>query len=337
MRQIKIAQVGVGNWGKNLLRNFYTNPQVEVKTICELDKGIREKVMREYPRVKATDEVGDILRDREIEAVVVATLPKTHYELVKECLLQGKHVFVEKPMVLKAEHGEDLVQLTEQKNRILMVGHILEYHPAFVKLKELMDSGELGEVYYIYSTRVNLGVVRDYESSMWSFAPHDISVVLMLIGNDPIRVVTTGQSYLRDGVEDVTFITLHFPDKKMAHIHVSWLDPHKIRKLTVVGSKKMAVVDDMESSEKMRIYDKGVDFAGQYLSYGESLTLRLGDIQIPYIKIEEPLKIECQHFIDCILENKQPKSDGADGLRVAKVLEAAEQSLKGGGVPVAIN
>ncbi|MDZ7261431.1 MAG: Gfo/Idh/MocA family oxidoreductase, partial [candidate division KSB1 bacterium] len=197
-------------------------------------------------------------------------------------------------------------------------------------------SGELGEIYYIYATRVNLGVVRDYENSLWSFAPHDISIILMLLGTEPIRVITTGQAYLRKGIEDVTFTTLHFPDKKMAHIHVSWLDPHKIRKVTVVGSKKMAVVDDMESAEKMRIYNKGVDFTGTYLGYGDSLTLRIGDIQIPYIKLQEPLKIECQHFVDSILQNKKPRSDGVDGLRVVKVLEAAQASLEQGGVPVEI-
>ncbi len=217
-----------------------------------------------------------------------------------------------------------------------MVGHILEYHPAFVKTKEIVDSGDLGEIYYIYTSRVNLGVVRQNENSLWSFAPHDISVVLMLINSEPHEVICTGQSFLQPGIEDVVFTTIHFENKKMAHLHVSWLDPHKIRKVTVVGSKKMAVVDDMESSEKIRIYDKGVDFTGNYTQYGEYLSLRIGDIHIPYIKNQEPLKIECNNFVNAILTNTPPISDGFDGLRVVKVLTAAQESLNKGGEPVKV-
>lgn len=333
---IKIGQIGVGYWGKNLLRIFNQLPQVQVKIACDLNPQIREKVSQEYPQIEVHSGPDELLKDPQIDAVVIATEPVTHFELAKGALQQGKHVFVEKPMVLEVRHGEELVELAEGKGKTLMVGHLLEYHPVYVRLKELIDSNELGEIYYIYSTRVNLGVVRKDENSLWSLAPHDISVALMLMEQEPTSVVSTGQSYLQKNVEDVVFTTLHFPDQKMAHIHVSWLDPHKIRKLTVVGSKKMAVVDDMESTEKMRIYDKGVDFRGDFPAYSEALTLRIGDIYIPNIKMQEPLRLECEHFIECLMGGKRPKSDGLDGLRVVKVLNAAEKSLKGGGKPVEI-
>ena len=336
MKKIRVGQIGVGNWGKNLLRTFYSHPQVEFTQVCDLNSDICQKIKRNYPALKVTENIDQVLNDRAIDALVIATQPDTHFELASRAIENSKHVFVEKPMVLNVADGEKLVRLAAEKDRILMVGHILEYHPAFVKLKELVDSGELGEIYYIYATRVNLGVVRDVENSLWSFAPHDISVILMLMGQEPMRVACTGQGYLRRDIEDVTFTTLHFPDDRMAHVHVSWLDPHKIRKITVVGSKKMVVVDDMESTEKMRIYDKGAYVNGSYLGYHDAITLRTGDIQIPFIKMREPLQIECQHFIECIQTNQQPKSDGHDGLAVLKVLDAAQNSLTQGGTPVEI-
>ena len=336
MEKITVAQIGVGNWGKNILRTFYNHPQCVVKQICELNPETQHRIASDYSDLTISSHFDNILEEASIDAVVIATQPETHFELAQKALLAHKHVFVEKPMVLEVAHGEELVKLAAERKRILMVGHILEYHPVYLKLKALVDSGELGEIYYIYCTRVNLGVVRKVENSLWSFAPHDISVVLMLIGQEPNRVVCCGQGYLRKNIEDVTFTTLHFPDNKMAHLHVSWLDPHKIRKTTVVGSKKMAVVDDMESTEKMRIYDKGVDSAGTFLPYGEAITLRTGDIQIPFIKMQEPLQLECKHFLDCILNNQTPRSDGRDGLRVVKILSAAQKSLQQNGVPVEI-
>ena len=317
-----------------MLRNFYNLPQVQIPIVCDSDKKTISRVAKEYPGVEASDDVQKIFNRDDYDAVVIATPPEAHYELAKEFLLRGKHVFVEKPMVLDLKHGEELNRLAKEGRRLLMVGHILEYHPAFENVKAMIDAGELGDIYYVYTSRVNLGVIRHTENSLWSFAPHDISIILMFMNQEPVRVVSTGQSFIQPGIEDVVFTTLHFADRKMAHIHVSWLDPHKIRKVTVVGSKKMAVIDDMESSEKIRIYDKGVDFTGNYTAYGEYLTLRIGDILIPNIKNQEPLKIECQHFVDCILNNKIPRSDGDDGLRVVRVLTAAQESLKQGGVPV---
>ncbi|MCU0643101.1 MAG: Gfo/Idh/MocA family oxidoreductase [bacterium] len=332
--QIRLVQIGVGNWGKNLLRNFYNNPNVKIPIACDADEKVMKKIAAEYPGMEATTDVKKIYERDDYDAVVIATQPEIHFELAQEFLQRGKHVFVEKPMVLDLAHGEELNKLAKKQRRVLMVGHILEYHPAFEKVKQMIDSKELGEVYYVYTSRVNLGVIRKTENSLWSFAPHDISIILMFMNQEPVRVVSTGQSFIQPGIEDVVFTTLHFADGKMAHIHVSWLDPHKIRKVTVVGSQKMAVIDDMESTEKIRIYDKGVNFTGNYTAYGEYLTLRVGDILIPNIKNAEPLKLECQHFIDCIVNNKTPRSDGDDGLRVVRVLNAAQESLKQGGVPV---
>lgn len=304
--------------------------------VCDADRKILSRLATEYSTLETTPTVEPIYARDDYDAVVIATPPEAHYELAREFLLRGKHVFVEKPMVLELAHGEELTRLAKEQRRILMVGHILKYHPAFERVKAMIDGGELGEIYYIYTSRVNLGVIRQTENSLWSFAPHDISVILMFMNQAPIRVVSTGQSFIQPGIEDVVFTTLHFADGKMAHIHVSWLDPHKIRKVTVVGSQKMAVIDDMEASEKIRIYDKGVNFTGNYTAYGEYLSLRIGDILIPNVKNVEPLKMECQHFIDCILNNRTPRSDGEDGLNVVRILNAAQQSLKHRGLPVDI-
>jgi predicted dehydrogenase len=240
--------------------------------------------------------------------------------------------------VLEVAQGEELVRLAEEKKRILMVGHIMEYHSATLKLKEYIKNGELGKIYYVYSTRLNLGKVRDIENALWSFAPHDISMILFLLEKDPISVTATGECYLQKdkGIEDVAFLNMQFEDGIMAHVHVSWLDPHKERRLTVVGEKKMAVFDDSKSAEKIVIYDKGVNIKTDYSTYGEYLSLRFGDILIPQIESTEPLKVECQHFIDCVQTRKPSRSDGRDGLRVLRVLDAAQRSLKMGGSPVEI-
>lgn len=226
--------------------------------------------------------------------------------------------------------------MAKADGRILMVGHLLLYHPAVAYMKQLIDQGTVGDVFYVLCQRVNLGKVRKDENALWSFAPHDLSVVLHLLGSEPVDVVARGAAFLQDGVEDVVFVDLRFPNGKMAHVHVSWLDPHKERKVTVVGSKKMVVFDDMNPSEKITIYDKGVDRAGEVVSYGEMLTIRSGDILIPKVPQQEPLRLECLHFVECIRDRKRPLTDGVGGLRVVKVLDAAQRSLKSGGAPVAI-
>jgi predicted dehydrogenase len=334
---IKIGQIGVGAWGKNLLRNFATLTDCQVIACSDLDSGILERVEHTYPQIKVSSGPSELIENPEIQAVVIATPAPTHHELTKQALQAGKDVLVEKPLSLSIKDAEDLVDIAERTGRVLMVGHLMEYHPALGQLKQCIDEGRLGEVYYVYSTRVNLGKIRKDENALWSFAPHDISVVLYLLGEEPHRVTAVGQYYLQQKVEDVVFLTLHFKGRTMAHIHVSWLDPHKIRKLTVVGSKKMAVFDDTQAAEMIRLYDKGVDQVFDYETYGEALSLRMGDVLIPRVKMSEPLRIECQHFLDCIAKRIPPRSDGQDGLRVVRVLEAAQQSMQQGGAPVEIS
>jgi len=330
---LKVAVVGAGAWGKNLVRNFYQLPDVDLACCCDSDLARREAIAASYPGVETTGRFEDILADDSIKAVIIASSAVTHYPLAKSALEAGRHVYVEKPLALSAADAEELVALAEAGKLKLMVGHLLLYHPAVTYLKELVGSGELGEVFYVYSQRVNLGKIRQDENALWSFAPHDISVILYLLDQLPESVSARGESYLQEGVEDVVFVNMRFPDRKMAQLQVSWLDPHKVRKITIVGNKKMVVFDDTESAEKLKIFDKGVSGVS-YESYGDSLTIRFGDIKIPHISMTEPLRAECRHFVDCILEDRQPLTDGADGLRVVRILEAAQKSMENDGAPV---
>ena len=333
---VNIACVGVGYWGKNLVRTFYTLKNVRLQYCCDLDETKLDVVKEQYRDIRVTRSFEEVVEDPEVEAVVLASHASAHYPLAKKALEAGKHVYVEKPMTLRVEDAADLVRIADQEKRVLMVGHLMEYHPGVSKLKELVARGELGEIYYLYAQRVNLGIVRKDENALWSFAPHDLSIVLYLLDEEPDTVSARGESYLQERIEDVVFVNLHFRDRKMAQLQLSWLDPHKIRRLTVVGSRKMVVFDDVESTEKVKIYDRGVDRV-DYDSYGDSLTLRFGDITIPKIDMTEPLRIECQHFLDCLQHGKTPRSDGWDGLRVVRVLDAAQRSLDQGGVPVKLN
>ena len=333
---VKIGQIGLGAWGKNLLRTVQGLPETSVVVACDSDQQPLSKLSPAYPGVQFTDDPRQVLENRALDAIVIATPPASHFDLASRAMENGKDVFVEKPMVLGIDDGRRLLEIADQTNKILMVGHIMEYHPASLKLKEYVDSGKLGKIHYLYATRVNLGKVRDIENSLWSFAPHDISLIVFLLARMPVRVTATGADYLQKGIEDVSFMTMHFEDKTMAHIHVSWLDPHKERKLTIVGSKMMAVFDDTESSEKIWLYDRGVDTKMDYNTYGEYLSLRAGDITIPKIDSAEPLKLECQHFINSVKTRTQPRSDGRDGLRILTILNAAQKSMEQGGAPMEI-
>jgi predicted dehydrogenase len=334
---MQVAVVGVGGWGKNLARTYFQIPECSLKYICDLDQQKLQQLRLQLPGTILTSRFQDLLEDADLQAIVIATTAATHYPLCKTALQAGKDVFVEKPFVLSVDQAEELIQIAAQEDRILMVGHLLEYHPVINRLKRMIDSKELGDIYYIYTQRVNLGTVRNDENALWNFSPHDISSILYLLGKEPTDVSARGQSYLQRGIEDVVFLTLNFNGQAMAHIHVSWLDPHKIRKITIVGSKKMAVFDDIESTEKLRVYDKSAEQNTSYNSFAEYVTLRFGDITIPHLKIDEPLRLECQHFLECIRERRQPLSDGADGLRVLKVLEAAQRSLKANGMPITVD
>jgi len=332
---INIAVVGAGAWGKNHIRVFSEIPNVRLKYVCDQDASKLSSLEKAYPQSKMVKDLSPILLDPEVRGVVVASSAVSHYSLSKEVLLADKDVLVEKPMALNSKEAEEMLEIAKQRKRILMVGHLLIYHSVVDRLKEMVTSGELGEIYYIYTQRVNLGVIRQDENALLSFAPHDLSVILYLLEEQPIVVSSHGESYIRKGIEDVAFLSLGFSDGKMANIHLSWLDPHKLRKVTIVGSKKMVVFDDMEASEKLKVYDKGVKNLS-YDTYGEYLSLRFGDITIPSIKMAEPLRAEAEHFIQCIESRKEPKTSGRDGLRVVKILAAAQESLKGKGVPVKI-
>ena len=322
---VRIAQVGIGYWGKNLLRNFLAIPGVEVAAICDRDAEVR----RQYRALRSTDRFEDILGDSAIDAVVIATETPLHFPMAEAALLADKHVFVEKPMAQKADEAERLVRLAEERQRHLMVGHLLLYHPAFRYVEDMIQRGDLGRVYYLYSVRVNLGIIRQRENALESLAPHDLSVALAFLNQEPVAVAANGMAYLQEDIADVAFATVFFDGGALAHLHTSWLDPHKIRKVTVVGSRKMAVIDDGAGAEKVRLYDKGV--VDSYANYGESLAVRSGDIFIPRIAMQEPLRLECSHFVDCIRTGKTPRTDGRSGLAVVRILEAAQRSLREGG------
>lgn len=334
---IRIAQVGVGYWGKNLLRNFVSLPDVEVVAACDQRQDVCARVARQYPTVETTTAFGDVLDDDRIDGVVIATETPQHFEMAAAALQAGKHVFVEKPMAQTVDEAAKLVELADAHNRRLMVGHLLLYHPAFRLVEDLIRQGDLGEVYYLYSVRVNLGIIRQRENALESLAPHDLSIALRFLDADPVAVTASGQAYLQDKIEDVAFATVHFQDGKLAHLHTSWLDPHKVRKVTVVGSTKMAVIDDVESNEKVRLYDKGVDVKPgekRYADYAEAMTIRTGDIHIPKVDMKEPLRLECEHFAHCIRTGETPRSDGRNGLAVVRILAAAQQSLASRGATV---
>ncbi len=328
--QLVAGMVGVGYWGRNVLRTLASAKRCTVKYICDRDAETLAKQGRVYPHAKCVGDYDTLLSDPELGAVAIATTSPTHYELVSRALAAGKHVFVEKPMTVRAGDSVKLVEQATKAGKKLMVGHLLEHHPAFHAIQRMAAGGEIGDVYYVYTQRVNLGIVRQDESAWWSLAPHDISVICRLFDADPISVTAVGQSYLQKGIEDVVFATLRFPDGHVGHVHVSWLDPHKIRKMTIVGSRKMVTWDDMSASEKIWIYDKGAAVLPTVESYAEAISLRTGDIVIPKISGQEPLAQEMQHFVDCILDDKPILTDGADGLRVVRVLEAGQRSLEQG-------
>jgi len=332
---LNVAVVGAGYWGKNLIRNFATAARCNLKYVCDLDEKLLAMQQKNFPFIETSTDLQKVLSNNEIEAVVIATDVPTHFSIARQSLEAGKHTYVEKPMTSTASESKILVELAKENGLKLMVGHLLEYHPGVNFLKEAITKREVGQLYYVYTQRVNLGVVRKNENAWWSLAPHDISIICYLLGSEPESVAAQGQCYLQKDIEDVVFATIKFTDGKMANVHCSWLDPHKIRKVTVVGSEKMVTFDDMEATEKVRMYDKAVAIKQDITtSYMEVISLRFGDIVIPKIQGGEPLSLECHHFINSILDNKAILSDGIDGLRVVRILEAGQKSLKNNGKPV---
>jgi predicted dehydrogenase len=323
-RPIQIGVAGLGYWGPNLARNFAGLADSELRWLCDGSEEARDKAAAQWPGVRVTADLDDLLADPELEAVVLATPVPSHADLAVRVLEAGKHCFVEKPLAQSVADAERAVAAAERSGKILMVGHLLEYHPGVLALKGLAESGELGEIYYIYGNRLNLGKLRADENALWSLGAHDVSVVLTLAGEEPTEAVAHGESYVRPGVEDVVFCYLRFPSGLAAHLHLSWLDPHKERRFTVVGANKMATFDDMAVEGKITVYDKGFDEDPQ--GYGEWVT-RNGETYSPRLSAVEPLRVECQEFLDSIRENRAPRSDGASGLRVVRVLEELQTSL----------
>jgi predicted dehydrogenase len=321
---VGVGVVGLGYWGPNLARNFDRLPSADLRWICDASEERRERWSPSFPTATATGELDELLTDPETEAVVLATHVPSHAELAVRVLEAGKHCFVEKPLAQSAADAERVVEVAEAAGRVLMVGHLLEYHPGVEKLRELVASGSLGEVRYLYSNRLNLGQLRADENALWSLGAHDVSVMLRLIDEDPVECRAVGESYMREGVEDVVFGYLRFPSGVAAHLHLSWLDPHKERRFTVVGRQQMATFDDMAASEKVKVYDKGFD--EDFESYGEYIA-RSGDVMSPHLSNEEPLRIECSHFLERVRDGQEPRSGPRSGLRVVRVLEALQESL----------
>jgi len=321
---IKVGVAGLGYWGPNLARNFAAIPGCELAWLCDGDAERLERIGASLPRARRTRSLDEPLADPELDAVVLATPVPTHADLAERVLAAGKHCFVEKPLAQTVTDAERAVAAAERYARTLMVGHLLEYHPGVAKLKEIADAGELGQIHYIYSNRLNLGKLRADENALWSLGAHDVSVVLRLAEEEPAECHAFGESYMREGVEDVVFCYLRFPSGLAAHLHLSWLDPHKERRFTVVGSRRMATFDDMALERKLTVYDKG--FEQDYRNYGEYIA-RSGDVWSPSVPNDEPLRLECLHFIDCVRDGAVPRSDGESGLRVVRVLEELQRSL----------
>jgi len=333
---INIAVIGVGYWGPNLLRNLNGLSGIGLLYACDMDETNLNKVKRIYPHLKTTKDYLDIITNEKIDAVCVATPLATHFEIAKKALLNNKHVLIEKPFTSTSEEAKELIQIAEEKGKILMVDHPFIYSGAINKIKELIDKGELGEAYYFDSERINLGLIRSDANVMWDLAVHDISIVNYLFNQKPISVSAVGSVHVFNKKEEMAHITLKHQKGLISHIHVSWLSPLKLRKILVGGSKKMILYDDIEPSDKIRIYDKGVDIDPKQITPFSPL-YRSGDVVIPKIDQSEPLKRLNEHFIECIEKNQKPLTDGEDGLRVIKILEAAQQSIREGGKLININ
>lgn len=334
---INVAVVGCGYWGPNLIRNFSSNSSCRMKTICDLDSERLDHLFDLYPEVQKETEFTELLQDNDLHAIAIATAVRLHYPLAKASLEAGKHTFIEKPMATSSEECQELVDLAKQKNLILMVGHTFLYSPAIQKIKEIVDRGELGDIRYINARRLNLGIFQKDINVAWDLAPHDVSIILYILGKMPKTVNCQGTSHIIPGVEDATSMTLQFGGGITAMIQSSWLDLHKVREMTIVGSKRMIVYNDVEAQEKIKVFDAQQDRPPHYDTFGEfAFASNYGDRYIPHLQQQEPLKVEVQHFIDSIHTKTQPLTSGENGLEIVRVLEASSQSLIQDGAPVAI-
>lgn len=337
---INIGVVGCGYWGPKHIRVCHELRDVTLASVCDIDEKRLQPVQSQYPAIQATRDYKEFLNNN-LDAVIIATPVDTHFQLAKDALLHDKHVLIEKPITATSQEALDLVNLAERRNLVLMAGHTYEYHPAVDFLRDMVDNNDLGDIYSIEAARLNLGLFRTDVNVLWDLAPHDISIILSIIKENPIAVSARGTHHIDPNTYDIAYLEIMFPSGAMGHVHVSWLHPRKIRQTTIVGSKKMAVYDDVSETEKIHIYDKGLAAPEKYIVNGNGGTngkfsawppnYRYGDVVIPFVSNAEPLKLECNHFISCITEGSKPRSDGWVGLKVTSILEASEKSLANGG------
>ncbi|MFW6075724.1 MAG: Gfo/Idh/MocA family protein, partial [Chloroflexota bacterium] len=327
----KVGVVGYGYWGPKLARNFNETPAASLRWVADRDVERLKSVADNYPDVQVTHDYREMLNS-DVDAIVVATPIHSHYALAKDALLSGKHVLVEKPLTSSSAEAEELTELAESRGLTLMVGHTFEYNAAIRQLRDIVTSGELGDVYYVDSARLNLGLFQADINVLWDLAPHDISILLYILGSDPLEVSARGTASVQRDIHDVAYLEARFPDNILAHMHVSWLDPCKVRRITVVGSKKMVVCNDLSETEKIRIYDKGVEQPHETDQFGDfHLQYRYGGVSIPHVPFQEPLRVQCEHFLECIRSGARPQSDGRVGTKVVRILEQADRSLQNGG------
>jgi predicted dehydrogenase len=330
MGTLKIGVIGCGYWGPNLIRNFVEIPNSDVVAVADLDEERLSFIQSRFPQIIITRDYHDLFT-MGLDAIAIATPPATHFNIAKECLENHLHVLVEKPITLDSDSANKLIKIAEEEDLTLMVGHTFEYNSAVHELKEIVQSGELGKIYYIDSARLNLGLFQRDLNVLWDLAPHDISILLYLLDEEPISISANGMKCAFNSVFDNVYMNLIFPENILAHVHVSWIDPCKVRRTTIVGSKKMVVYNDISNNEKIKIYDKGVDVPSYTSGFEEfQCNYRYGDVTIPNVRFDEPLRKECQHFLDSIINQTTPNSSGYDGLRVIKVLEAAQRALLNG-------
>lgn len=341
MKNINIGIVGCGYWGPNFVRNFKQIKGVSVKYVCDLNAERLSHIKKLYPDIVAIKDYLHILRDEDIVAVVIATPPSSHFSLAKGALLHKKNLLIEKPITMDIDEARELIALAAKEQKIVMVGHTFKFNPAVLKLRELIKSGSLGKIFYIYSRRTNLGPLRKDVNAVWDLAPHDISIVNFILGKNPLSVSAQGAKYLPRNLEDIAFISLNYPNKILVHIHVSWLDPKKTREIVAVGSRKMAIFNDLDAENPISVYDKSVmkkKFKQDYDSFEEFQTIiKNGKVQTPQVKKVEPLNAECRHFIECLRKNQTPLTDGDDGVDVLRVLLAIDKSLRNDGAKVPLN
>jgi predicted dehydrogenase len=335
--KIKVGVVGCGYWGPNLIRNFRALQDCSLKMVCDVSRDRLKHMHGLYPEVAGETDYNHMLNGVGLDAVVIATSVRFHHAMAKASLLAGKHTFIEKPMASSAAQCEELVAIAKEKGLVLMVGHTFLYSPAVRKIKQIVDSGDIGEIRYISARRLNLGLFQKDINVAWDLAPHDISIILEVMGENPITVNCRGSAHVTPGIEDVTSMSLTFRRDRSAIVHSSWLDPRKIREMTIVGSKRMIVYDDLAPLEKLRVFDARVERPPHYDTFAEfHYAYHYGDIYSPYIKQEEPLKTECQHFLDCIRTGKKPLTSGERGLELVRILEASSASLRQNGGPIAL-